>query len=62
MVKINTSWEDYSSGWTVSFELYVPPVESRMVRMVGHWGLHCRQLADKSWTCLISLAHYGNFG
>lgn len=61
VVKINTSWEDYSSVWTVSFELYMPPGKPRMVRMEGHWCLQYCQLADKGWPCLISLAHHGNF-
>ncbi len=59
---MNTSLEDYSRVWTVSFKLCMPPVEPRMVRMKGHRWLQYCQLADKGWPCLISLAHHGNFG
>lgn len=62
VVKVNTSWEDYSHVWTASFKLCMPPVERRMVGMEGHWCLHDCQLADKGWPCLISLPHHGNFG
>lgn len=61
-MKINTSWEDYCHMWTVSFKLWMPPVESRMFRIEGHWCLQYCQLADKGWPCLINLAHHGNFG
>lgn len=61
-MKINTSLEDYSRVWTVSFKLCMPPVELRMVRTEGHRWLQCCQLADEGWPCLISLAHHGNFG
>lgn len=61
VVKINTSWEDYSRVWTVSFKLCVPPVEPRMVRMERHQCLQYCQLADKGWPCLINLAQHGNF-